>query len=100
MGARRDRIFANLDILFYDVTHRIGVVTIETRRVVRIFLDNLVSAGRSIVALPSSGNLRNAYQLVTFIEIGSLLVQVNGDRWAAADAVTIPVRNWVVSGSP
>jgi len=74
VGARRDWVFAELDIFLNYVAHRVGVIPVEARRVVRIFLDDFIGAGRGIVTLPSCGNLRNTNQLVALLEVSSLLV--------------------------
>src|SRR5258708_24052191 len=74
VGARWDWVFAVLDIFLNYVAHRVRVITVEARCVVRIFLDDFIGARRGIVTLPSCGNLRNTNQLVVLIEVSSLLV--------------------------
>ena len=63
---------------------------------VLIFLNDLVVADGCVVAFAARRNLGYADKLVTFVKIGSLLLEIDFDRRRSRDAVAVPIGDRIV----
>src|SRR5262245_10216781 len=91
--ARRFGILTYVDVLLNNVTRRINVIPVEVGGMIMVLLHNLIVANWGIMAFASGGDLGNADQLIRFVEVRALLLEVNDDGGRAGNSVPIPIRN-------
>ena len=86
----------SFDVLLHDIAGRVDIISVQSRGVILVFLNDLVAADRRVVAFPPGRYLGYADKHVALVKIGPLFLQINFDRGRSLDPVSIPIGDWVI----
>ena len=67
-------ILAGFNVFLHDVPARINIISVQSRGVILVFLNDLVAANRCVVSFPASRNLGFADEHVGLVKIGALFL--------------------------
>jgi hypothetical protein len=88
-------VFVGLYVLSHDLPVLVDVISVKARDVLSVFLNDSELTGRRIVTLSTGRDDWNTDDLIAFIEISPLLIEIDHYPGLAFGARSVPIENFV-----